>query len=359
VAHILQVLTQNSTTRGYSCSRIASEVSALPGISLISASTVYRVLIAEGYSVCKRTIKPGLTAENMKARLVFCLEHKDWTLEDWKRVIWSDETSVQMGGVRGRRRVWRKADEAHHNHVIARRWKGFSEFMWWSCFSYDKKGPFHIWEDETDEEKKACKQDLADRNAAKYEDDKLEWELGVGGIGRMGTRNKPGRKPVFKHNEETGAYILHPGKGGINWYRYQEKILKPLLLPFAQECMKDRPNTIVQEDGAAAHSSQYNTEVYLAFEVEKLLGWPANSPDLNMIEPTWFWMKRETTKKGPLHSKAALKDEWIRCWNEMSQEKIQAWIERVMRHVKEIIRLEGGNEYQEGRLKGKAKERVH
>ena len=43
----------------------------------------------------------------------------------------------------------------------------------------------------------------------------------------------------------------------------------------------------------------------------------------------------------------------------MPQEKIQAWIERIIAYIKDVIRLEGGNEYKEGRLKGKAKNRVH
>ena len=43
----------------------------------------------------------------------------------------------------------------------------------------------------------------------------------------------------------------------------------------------------------------------------------------------------------------------------MPQERIQKWIERIIEHVQEVIRLEGGNEYCEGRLKGKAKLRVH
>ncbi len=26
--------------------------------------------------------------------------------------------------------------------------------------------------------------------------------------------------------------------------------------------------------------------------------WPSNSPDLNVIEAAWFWIKRQTTKHG-------------------------------------------------------------
>ena len=43
---------------------------------------------------------------------------------------------------------------------IRRRWKGHSEFMFWGCFSYDKKGPFHIWKAESTKEKKAAKEEL-------------------------------------------------------------------------------------------------------------------------------------------------------------------------------------------------------
>jgi hypothetical protein len=37
---------------------------------------------------------------------------------------------------------------------------------------------------------------------------------------------------------------------------------------------------------------------------------------------------------------------------------IQVWIERIENHVKEVIRLKGGNEYREGRCKGKEKKTI-
>jgi hypothetical protein len=78
------------------------------------------------------------------ARLQFCLDHADWTLEDWKNVIFSDETSVVQGHRRGSIRCWRTPEESLEKTVIRERWKGYSEFMFWGCFSYDSKGPCHI-----------------------------------------------------------------------------------------------------------------------------------------------------------------------------------------------------------------------
>jgi hypothetical protein len=56
--------------------------------------------------------------------------------------------------------------------------------------------------------------------------------------------------------------VLNKGNGRVNWYRYQEKILKPLLLPFAKKCLKKRLRTLVQEDKAPAHASHYQQEVF-------------------------------------------------------------------------------------------------
>ena len=80
--------------------------------------------------------------------------------------------------------------------------------------------------------------------------------------------------------------------------------------------------------------------------------WPGNSPDLNMIEPCWLWMKRETSRKGPSRNRKDAEQRWARCWKSLSQSRIQSWIERIPRHIQEIIRCEGGNEYREGRAGG-------
>jgi len=83
-------------------------------------------------------------------------------------------------------------------------------------------------------------------------------------------------------------------------------ILRLLLLLFALLCKIKRPGTQVQEDNAPAHKSKYQEAVFSMYAIQKLL-WPGNSPDLNAIEPCWFWMKVQTTKKGPITSEKELK----------------------------------------------------
>jgi hypothetical protein len=70
-------------------------------------------------------------------------------------------------------------------------------------------------------------------------------------------------------------------------------------------------------------------------------------------------MKRETTKKEAITLNAQLKEAWIKCWNNMPQELIQAWINRILVYIKEIIACKGNNLYKEGRKKGQEKKRIH
>jgi hypothetical protein len=89
---ILKVVLQNSTIRGFSCTTIAKEVRKRR--YEIAPRTVWKVLKQVGYSQCKLIVKPGLNKFNKKKRLEWCLERVYWILEDWKNVIFTDETVV-------------------------------------------------------------------------------------------------------------------------------------------------------------------------------------------------------------------------------------------------------------------------
>lgn len=72
---------------------------------------------------------------------------------------------------------------------------------------------------------------------------KERWELTTG-MERLGLRTKPGKKPQWRWNQRNGK--LSRGKGsGIDWWRYHSIVMKPKLIPFAKECMKKRPGTLV------------------------------------------------------------------------------------------------------------------
>jgi transposase len=218
--------------------------------------------------------------------------------------------------------------------------------MFWGCFSYDKKGPCHCWTPETAQERAASERVIEELNKELEPIKRQEWELN-NGMERMGLRQRPGRRPQWRWNQKNGKLSRGSG-GGIDWYRYQFVILYPKLLPFAKACAKERLKTVVQEDKAPAHDHYIQRYVYSKEGVERLL-WPGNSPDLNAIEWCWAWMKRRTTRKGASKTRAEAIAAWEKCWQELEQAQIQAWIERIPIHIQKVIELEGGNEYKEGR----------
>jgi transposase len=321
----------------------------------LSRSTVWRILKRRGYRKVKPSFKSGLISEMKAARLAFCLLYKDWIVEDWKRVIWIDETAIVLDHRREAVRIWRTVKEGRKSvkSTVRVRWHEAHEFMFWECFSYDWKGPCHCWKSKTKEEKAEVKVWLDEMNAALKISERENWEL-INDMRRLSTRNLLGKKPQWKWDENHEKMIRKEDKGGIDWWRYQQIILLSKLISFAEQCNKKRrdlelSDMLVQEDKASSHVFKHQQPIFSRHEIERLL-WLDNSPDLNMIESCWSWMKRRTTSKGPSTSRLIAEPLWNRTWDELPQENIQAWIERIPRHIAKIIELEGGNEYCERRL---------
>jgi hypothetical protein len=68
----------------------------------LSTKTVHYYLEkARMEAVIKEKI-PHLTKYYRRERLNFEISHKDWTVENWKRVVWSDGTKVNcLGQMKG------------------------------------------------------------------------------------------------------------------------------------------------------------------------------------------------------------------------------------------------------------------
>src|SRR5436190_7651166 len=149
---IVDIIERNRTTRQYSTAQIAMVLEdsfRREGIK-ICRRTILQTLKRLKYKSVKLTTKPGLNNDQKKVRVSLALKYQSWTIEDWKKVAWSDETSVILGSVRVKRRVWRLSKQAYNKHCLRRRWKGRMEFMFWACFCWHKRGPCYIWPKETE-----------------------------------------------------------------------------------------------------------------------------------------------------------------------------------------------------------------
>src|SRR6202451_4647163 len=83
--------------------------------------------------------RPLLTKKHKRERLDFALSHKDWTIDDWKRVFWSDKTKINCLGSDGRQWVWKKNGEGLNDKLVkeTRKFRDGS-LMMWGCMIWEE-----------------------------------------------------------------------------------------------------------------------------------------------------------------------------------------------------------------------------
>ena len=99
------ILSQIATGRAANATQVTKYINTIIPHPL-SSETVRRVLRKTFIQGCGEEEKPFLNARRRQQRLTFALKHKEWTVEDWKRVIWSDETKINRFESDGRQWVW-------------------------------------------------------------------------------------------------------------------------------------------------------------------------------------------------------------------------------------------------------------
>jgi transposase len=102
----------------------------------ITPQTVRNTLRRAGLKSAVKQKKPFLSRAHRRRRLEFALEHQHWTLEDWSRVVWSDETKINRMGSDGRAWVWKKPGSALKDQHISGTVKfGGGSLMVWGCMT--------------------------------------------------------------------------------------------------------------------------------------------------------------------------------------------------------------------------------
>ena len=100
-----------------------------------SKTTTFRCIREMGYHSRVPQVKPLLTLSQRRKRLNWAKEKKDWTVGQWSKVIFSDESKVCLSFGNQGPRVWRKTGEEQNPSCLRSSVKYPQSVMIWGAMS--------------------------------------------------------------------------------------------------------------------------------------------------------------------------------------------------------------------------------
>lgn len=202
-----------------------------------------------------------------------------------------------------------------------------------------QNGPYHIWEQDTEHNKREFQDFVNTENTLRREPQSInQAQASIPDTGqynilqdinenidrqneeeeRTGRRKESQRGPLQEFKEEQFPFR---SKVGINWVSYRESVLKRLLYPWInqRQALTSMPVTYLVEDDAPSHQIvQRVDKVERAERVIITFNCPSKSPDLNQSEPIWSDEKDEiatyqltgVSQQTVEQAKAALEQVW-------------------------------------------------
>lgn len=267
-------LARNLTSRGYPIGResVRQHLIRNCGATSFSIST-----------------QPALTNGMKKARVKFAREKLTWTIDDWKRVVWSDESFMQLYATPNPRcdRVWAKKKKDVNAAPTV---KFPTKIMVCGAFGHMGVSQLHIVE----------------------EGQTVNYEYYI---------NKILDKyyvPAMRRNRATGSIL-------------ERRIInKPSQLIFMQ-------------DGATAHTARSTTH-YLqdrGIRFWRKHEWPSHSPDLNPIENLWNILKERVADLTPATTRRALIKNVKKAWANLDPNILENLVASMPNRMKSVIRHKG------------------
>lgn len=124
---------------------------------LLTAADVHKELCKLGYDLTPKSAanvlksmnffsaikkkKPFLSNRHRQNRLNFAKRYQNWTIDDWRRVVFSDETKVNVWGSDGCKYYWsRPGDKLKPHHLDLTVKHGGGNVMMWGCITYSGPG---------------------------------------------------------------------------------------------------------------------------------------------------------------------------------------------------------------------------
>ncbi|KAL0181984.1 hypothetical protein M9458_021359, partial [Cirrhinus mrigala] len=80
---------------------------------LVTKKTIGNTLLREGLKSCSTRKVPLIKKARVQARLKFANEHLNDSEKNWVKVLWSDETKIELFGINSTCHVWRRRNAAY------------------------------------------------------------------------------------------------------------------------------------------------------------------------------------------------------------------------------------------------------
>lgn len=257
----------------------------------VSRKTVARSLKLSGYACRIKKKKPKLTDKHKKARLAFAKKYESWTSDDWRKVVWSDESKFNLLNSDGKEYYWTNRPEELTEESVNPTLKfGGGGVMIWSCLTWEGMKLNHFYSQ------------LCSFQGVGYSckiDDIMDADLYV-------------------------RILKHELMDSIDFYQL------------------DRDDVIFQQDNDPKHTSNLAKDALEDLNLN-VLDWPAQSPDLNPIEHFWGHVARELKRRtGLLANKNQLWDELQTILAEPNKDLCRKLIGTMPRRIIDIIKAKGG-----------------